>query len=128
MNAYEIVVLIVLMWVLFLLYIERKRNRVLGAFVAGVVRKLGDVICAVERIAPESVELPQKQAYELILKGVLAEFQEDFWMKPYSKWLKRGGGLFHEDAYLNGGFPAMYSDLFDLALEEHKKDQEETNN
>lgn len=121
MSIFEIIVIIVLLLLSFYLYIERKRNRILGAFITGIVWKLSDVMCAVERIPPDDKEVDRMDAYKLILKDVVYMLQEDLWIKPYSKWLKRGSGLFAHDDSAMGGFPKIYSDLYELAQKEDRE-------
>jgi hypothetical protein len=62
--------------------------------------------------------------YTEILKNVTHEFEKDFWLKPFWKWVKDDRNLFYENKYANDGFNMIYWDFYDYAIEQIRKVQE----
>ena len=115
---------------------EKKRNRIIQAFVSGIIDCLQKHSCAIERhdhnekIAIENYEDYFKHFYHEIMRNIKASFEADFWVKPFKKWLANDRNLFWDNRYANDGFNMKYLDLVDMELlalaEEMKKDTEES--
>ena len=96
--------------------LECKRNRVLQSFLAGIIRSISDYFSKTDASGPS--EIPQKNrsipiAYKNVLESIEWEFQKDFWVEPYQKWVKHDRQLFVDEKYANDGFNFIYWDLFD---------------
>ena len=96
--------------------IERRRNRILQAFVAGIVRSISDYFSVNDAVEPS--EVPEQNTklpipYKKVLESIEYEFQKDFWVEPYQKWLKDDRQIFADAKYANDGFNFIYYDLFD---------------
>lgn len=121
MNIIAIILLLVLLiWILWLNYKiekEKKKNRILQAFVAGIIRSISNYKSKTDDI--EGVGgLPQQKStlsipYEDILTNIGWEFSKDFLMETYRRWLKAGRDLFDDSQYSGDGFNFMYLDFFD---------------
>lgn len=95
---------------------EKRRNRVLQSFVAGLVRSISDYHSQTDAISPENV--PEKNTqlpipYKKVLEDIEYEFCKDFWLEPYQQWLNRDRSLFEDKRYYGDGFNWIYWDFFD---------------
>lgn len=116
-----LIVGLILSVVVLFLQIKRlsKQIRVLSAFIAGLSRYSTNSISNVLDISSHE-ELMGSLEYKKLLNSVEHEFQEDFWITPYEKFLKKDRHLFYEEKMGNGGFNMMYWDFFDKQLSEFK--------
>jgi hypothetical protein len=95
---------------------EKKRNRILQSFIAGLIRSISDYHSKTDSVSPEDV--PEKNTqlpipYKKILEDIQYEFSKDFWMTPYEEWLKQDRLIFNDEKYGNDGFNFIYWDFFD---------------
>jgi hypothetical protein len=101
---------------------EKRRNRTVQAFLAGVIRAVSDYQNSMDR-GIKLEDLPQKGntlpiPYRLILDNIDCEFDRDTYLQHYEKWLNSERLLFFEDKkYYGGGFNFMYIDFFDRRLQ-----------
>jgi hypothetical protein len=103
---------------------EKRRNRVLQSFVAGIIRSVSDYHSRTDEIqsAQDLSQLLTRKfplPYWDILQNVANEFAKDFWVKPFGRWIANDRNLFYDGKYSNDGFNMMYWDLFDKALRDH---------
>lgn len=120
-----ILVLVLFTWGLRLNYKiekEKKRNRILQAFVAGTIRSISNYNSKTDEIE-NTEDLPQQNSrfpipYEHILTNIDWEFSKDFWIEPFQKWLKSDRNLFDDSKYNGDGFNFMYLDFFDKRYKE----------
>ena len=115
---------------------EKKRNRVLQAFMAGVIKSISDYVSKTDILdaldddvhpAKNTIGIYNTQLpipYKEILQNIRHEFEKDFWTEPYWKWIRKDRNLFYEGKYANDGFNQIYWDFFDKALAEIKKEEE----
>lgn len=105
---------------------EKKRNRVLQSFIAGIIRSISDYMSRTDDITIENLSKVSSRKlpipYNEILANVSHEFSKDFWIKPFEKWIKRDRNIFYDDKYANDGFNMIYWDLYDHIVTEMKKD------
>ena len=95
-------VLVVLnLYILISLNKEKKRLRVITAFIAGLTKSIED----------SGVE------YKKILDNIVEQFNEDYWIEPHNEFIKSGRNLFWDDKLANGGFSMLYFDFFDKQKE-----------
>lgn len=102
---------------------EKKRNRILQAFVAGTIRAISDY-----RSPTDNEEVPDHNRtipipYENIMETIDCEFLKDFWMEPYQKWLMTDRNIFNDSKYADDGFNFIYYDFFDRRMEEWHSDE-----
>lgn len=102
---------------------ERNRNRILRAFIAGLVRSVSDYVSATDEIDPD--EMPERYAklpipYKGVLEAVEHELLKNIsiWKpKKYIRWLQKNRRLFIEEPFRkdgrDDGFVFMNYDLFD---------------
>ncbi|MDD3896462.1 MAG: hypothetical protein PHU04_01265 [Candidatus Peribacteraceae bacterium] len=83
---------------------EKKRTRILGAFISGII-----------------VHLKKEKPYPDLLEDIANEFGEDFWIEPFKKWQKKDRLLFYNSRMGNGGFNMKYWDLHDKLFSEEEK-------
>jgi hypothetical protein len=105
---------------------ERKRNRILGAFIAGLVRSISNYVSTTDDI--DSVEMPPHHVklpipYNNILEAIEYELCKNFYISPskYERWLIKTRQIFLENEAMvrdarNDGFIFMTYDLFDDLL------------
>jgi hypothetical protein len=105
---------------------ERKRNRILGAFVAGLVRSISSYVSKTDEIDLD--EMPVRHShlplpYESVLEAIEYELHKNFYIPPqkYKRWLVKMRQLFWENDLMvrdarNDGFIFMTYDLFDDLL------------
>ncbi|MDH5561880.1 MAG: hypothetical protein OEY59_13605 [Deltaproteobacteria bacterium] len=96
---------------------EKKRNRILQSFVAGIIRSISDYKSTTDSIGDDD-DLPTLNKkipipYGKVLECVDCEFEKDFWITPYEKWLQADRSLFDDSNYGNDGFNFVYLDFFD---------------
>ena len=97
---------------------DRKRNKILQAFIAGTIRSISDYASTTDKIDADNV--PEQNtnlpiSYKKILESVQYELLKDLpykSVKKYEKWLIESRSLFWEP-YSNDGFVFMNYDLFD---------------
>ena len=109
-------------WVNYKLEKEKRRNRILAAFVAGVVRCISDYRSETDRIS-DAEDIPERSSrLPIPLRYCSGEHilgvSKDFWVEPYEKWLKRDRNLFSDPKYGDDGFNFIYYDFFDKLLRE----------
>lgn len=101
---------------------EKKRNRTVQAFLAGVIRVISDYKSKTDKISDEEA-LPPRSAnlpipYETIMENIDWEFGKDFLLQHYKEWLKHDRNIFFEEPRYSGdGFNFMYLDFFDKRLQ-----------
>jgi hypothetical protein len=107
---------------------EKRRNRILQSFTAGIIKSISDYISQTdmadvtiandfEKIHSRKFPIPYKE----ILGNINHEFEKDFWMRPYRTWIINDRNIFHETKYANDGFNMIYWDFFDNAVAEIQK-------
>lgn len=97
---------------------ENKKNRILQAFVAGLMRSITDYNSKTDAISPGDVPKTENKnpiSYKSVLEAIQYEFSKDFWEKPYQEWLKHDRLIFNDEKFGNDGFNFIYWDLFDKA-------------
>jgi len=115
-----ILILFLILWILWLnhrIEKEKKRNRIVQAFLAGVIRAISDYKSKTDEIGDEE-DLPEQNyrlpiPYEKLLESIDWEFSKDFPLEYLEKWLKHDRNLFDDSQYGNDGFNFMYLDLYD---------------
>ena len=102
---------------------ERKRNRILQAFIAGLVRSVSDYVSTTDKI--DLKEMPERNTtlpipYRNILESVQDEMLKNVFIasdKKYEKWLLASRQIFSEETLRNDvrddGFVSINYDLFD---------------
>ena len=105
---------------------ERKRNRILGAFIAGLVRSISNYVSKTGEIDLDEMPLRHRYLplpYESVLEAIEYELHENFYIPPqkYQRWLVKMRRIFQENDLVvrdarNGGFIFMTYDLFDHLL------------
>jgi hypothetical protein len=110
-----------IIWINHKLEKEKKRNRFTQAFIAGITRAISDYKSRTDIDKCDKDNYPQRSKnlpipYENLLKCVGWEFDKDFWVEPYKKWLKYDRELFDDSKYRNDGFYFIYLDFFDDRL------------
>jgi hypothetical protein len=134
-TAVLVVLTLATIYLLAEVQIEKKRNRVLQAFLAGVIKSISDyvsetdVLDALDDIDPakNTIGIYNKQLpipYKELLQNIKREFEKDFWTQPYWKWIRKDRNLFYEGKYANDGFNMIYWDFFDNAVADIKKEGE----
>jgi hypothetical protein len=105
---------------------ERKRNRILGAFIAGLVRSVSSYVSKTDKIDLD--EMPVRYAqlpipYDGVLEAIEYELLKNFYIPPekYERWLLKMRQIFWENDIIvrdasNDGFIFMTYDLFDDLL------------
>lgn len=108
---------------------EKRRNRILQSFIAGIIKSVSDHVSKTDMLdissAADIVKIYDKKFpihYNEILQNISKEFEKDFWTRPYLKWIQRDRNLFYERKYTNDGFNMIYWDLFDKAILDLKKE------
>lgn len=108
---------------------EKRRNRILQSFMAGIIKRISDyvsqtdlrdIICADDVGKKFSNQFPIP--YKEVLDNINHEFSKDFWIQPYWKWIKAGRNLFYENKYANDGFDMIYWEFYDKAIAEMEKE------
>ena len=97
---------------------ENKKNRILQAFVAGIIRSITDYNSKTDAVSPEDVPQTENKHpinYKSVLEAIQYEFSKDFWAEPYQEWLKHDRLIFNDEKFGNDGFNFIYWDLFDKA-------------
>lgn len=105
-------------YVFFEIQREKKRNRILLAFIGALVECSQKSISAIERANNKNYEDVNSREY--LMDAIGAWLKSDFWDKPLRKWLAKDKALFYDDNYSNGFFNRMYQEL-------HERLQRETN-
>jgi hypothetical protein len=110
------------LWLNYKIEKEKKRNRILQAFIAGTIRSVSNYKSKTDEI-DDADDLPAQTSqlpipYENILENIDWEFSKDFWIEPFKKWLKHDRNLFDDSKYKNDGFNFIYWDFFDKRLKE----------
>lgn len=102
---------------------EKKRNRTVQAFLAGVIRAISDYQSITDKdkdeedLPPRSKSMPVP--YETVMENIDWEFDKDSLLQHYEKWLKHDRNIFFEEKKYGGdGFNFMYLDFFDRRLKE----------
>jgi hypothetical protein len=103
---------------------EKKRNRILQSFIAGLIKSISDYksetdienIVSAKDIIKKNIEMPLP--YKVILDNIESEFLKDFYMDPYKKWITNDRLLFDDKKYGNDGFNFIYLDFFDKQVKE----------
>ena len=115
---------------------EKRRNRILQSFTAGIIKSVSDYVSKTDMhditSAADLVKIYDKKfpiPYNEILQNISNEFEKDFWTRPYYNWIQKDRNLFYERQYANDGFNMIYWDFFDKALADLKKgtEKEQTN-
>lgn len=109
-----------LLWLNYKLDKEMRRNRILQAFIAGIIRVICDYKSNTDQIYEE--DLPDRTShfpipYHEVLENIDWELSKDQLGVNYEKWLKQDRNIFYDGKrYGNDGFNCMYLDLFDKKL------------
>jgi len=110
--------IICFLWVNFKLNKEMKRNRILQAFIAGIIRAISDYNSKNDQLDED--ELPDRTTqlpipYNMVLEHIDWELSKDLVFTNYEKWLKQNRTLFFDNKQYHApdGFNFMYLDLFD---------------
>jgi len=107
-------------WVNFKLNSEMKRNRILQAFVAGLIRVISDYHSKTDQLDDDDVPDHASQLpipYKTVLENIDWELSKDMLLVNYEKWLKQDRNIFYDDKRYSGdGFNFIYMDLFDNKL------------
>ena len=121
-------------FLLFEIQKEKRRNRILQSFTAGIIKSVSDYVSKTDMndiaSAADLVKIYDKKfpiPYNEMLQNISNEFEKDFWTRPYWRWIQKDRNLFYERQYANDGFNMIYWDLFDKALVDLKKESEKNN-
>lgn len=134
MSEYLIWILVAVNIYLFLsLRKEKKRLRVLTAFIDGLMKFASKVPAMIDKVVHKEVNPKDVNGYEIVLKDISDSFEQDFWATPYEKFVKSDRNLFWEEKLGNGGFNQMFLDFHDKCLKEwyaiqNNKDESLENN
>lgn len=102
---------------------ERKRNRILQAFIAGLVRSVSDYVSATDEV--DSDKIPESNTklpipYKKVLKAVEYELRKDVAafksVEKHERWLRESRRLFESEKRTDDGFVFMNYDLFDRII------------
>ena len=111
---------------------EKRRNRILQSFTAGIIRSISDYVSRTDEIKADDISKIYVRKFPIPYNEILAkinhEFSKDFWMNPFGKWLKKDRNIFYDDKYSNDGFNMIYWDFYDQVVAEIKKEREEGKN
>ena len=120
-----------LIYLLFELRKEKRRNRIMQSFMAGLIRGVSDYVSRTdthELSTPTDIAKVYERKFPIpyneLLQSISREFQKDFWMNLYWKWIKKDRNLFYEEKYANDGFNMIYWDFFDDALADIRREEE----
>ena len=79
---------------------EKRRNRILQSFTAGIIKSVSDYVSKTDMhdiaTAADLVKIYDKKfpiLYNEILQNISKEFEKDFWTRPYWKWIQKGRNL-----------------------------------
>jgi hypothetical protein len=118
-----LIVIILFMLIVFLfieVYKEKRRNRILQSFLAGIIKSISDYMSKTDIIdissASDIINIFERKfpiPYNELLENINKEFEKDFWINPYYKWVKNDRNIFYENKYKNDGFNMIYWDFFD---------------
>jgi hypothetical protein len=109
---------------------EQKRNRILQAFIAGIVRSVSDYVSATDKIDLD--EMPEPNAglpipYKKVLEAVEYEFLKDVIafasVQKHEKWLLECRQLFNSEKRRGDGFVFINHDLFDGLIARWRSDE-----
>jgi hypothetical protein len=137
----SIIILIFCIYIFKKLEEEKKRNRILQAFVAWIITSISnyenrlDTIKLLEKNTWIKSPLGKKEHnknlpinYESILWDVCYELAQDFWTELDSKilkeWIDKDKSLFADENYENCWFNLMYIDLFEKIKQTIKNHKE----
>jgi hypothetical protein len=114
----------VILWII--LAKERKRNRILGAFIAGIVRSISSYVSKTDKIDLDGGPMRHTHLplpYESVLEAIEYELDKNFYIpsEKYERWLVKMRRIFLENDLMlrdarNDGFIFMTYDLFDDLL------------
>ena len=128
---FMIIVLILLLYLLVQFQKERRRNRILQSFLAGLIKSLSDYVSRTDlsdiSSADGIIKIHDKKfpvPYNEILEAISREFEKDFWMNPLWKWISKDRNLFYDEKYANDGFNMIYWDFFDKAVSKIQEAEE----
>ena len=108
---------------------EQKRNRILQAFIAGLVRSVSDYVSTTDKTNMD--EVPEQNTklpipYKKVIEAVEHELLKDVSVvsiKSHEEWLRESRQLFTGDKEGNDGFVFMNYDLFDDLLTHWRSDE-----
>ena len=108
---------------------EHDRNRILQAFIAGIIRTISDYRNLTD--SKDQDEFPDKAIafpipYSILLENIDYELSKDQLLAEYEKWITNDANrkLFFDDKNHTGdGFTFMYYDLFDKKYREWSSDE-----
>jgi hypothetical protein len=115
--------LVYILWLNHKIEKEKKRNRTVQAFLAGIIRVISDYKSKTDEIS-DAEDLPALTTslpipYETVLDNINLEFGKDFLLEHYEEWLKHDRNIFFEEPrYRGDGFNFMYLDFFDRRLKD----------
>lgn len=134
-QIFLVVVMILVIYLLFQFQKEKRRNRILQSFVAGLIKSTSDYVSQNDVIeifsANDITKIYERKfpiPYNEILVAISREFEKDFWMNPYRKWISSDRNLFYDEKYANDGFNMIYWDFFDKAVSGIKEEEEKEKN
>ena len=113
-------VIICFLWVNHKLDKEMTRNRILQAFIAGIIRAISDYKGVNDEMHKD--DLPDRTTklpipYDMLLENIDWELSNDLLLGKYEKWLKDNRLLFFDNKrYACFGFNIIYMNLFDKKI------------
>lgn len=125
-NAVLVVLVLSTIYLFIQISKEKKRNRILQAFISGIIESVQKCTYAIETFDKEKDSIGKdyyEHCYQEVLRSVSASIEADFWETPFRKWLTKDRLLFLDKKYANEGFNTKYLDLFDMKLSEAKNDK-----
>jgi hypothetical protein len=102
---------------------------------AGLIKSMSDYVSRTDiqgiSSADDIIKIYDRKfpiSYDEILDAISREFEKDFWMKPYWKWVSKDRNLFYDEKYSNDGFNMIYWDFFDKSVSDKKEGEEKQEN
>jgi len=131
-NIFLIVLFGLVLVIIYELKREKRRNRILQSFIAGIIRSISDYKSRTDDITVDDIAIMYSKKipipYENILANINHEFAKDFWIKPFGKWLKNDRNIFCDEKYADDGFNMIYWDFYDHIAAEMKKENDTNKN
>lgn len=97
---------------------ERRRNRILTAFVDGLMRYSVKLPHLMNAMMEKRITASELKTHEALYEEIGEAFSQDFWVTPFEKFIKNDRNLFWEEKLANGGFNQSFLDFYDRQLKE----------